>query len=85
MSIPADLALCPFCKAPTEPLAFDEALRQWKSDMAAFERYRRLFPARATADETQSVAAHAAAAARDRKRFGVAVSEERLRPSAGVP
>lgn len=55
----------------------DDEQRQWKADMEAFERYRKLFPTKANADEARSVAAHAAAAKRDREQYDAAIAAHR--------
>lgn len=78
VSLPAGIEMCPFCGQEAEPFdtesEFEERRRQWRAEMQAFERYRRLFPQQANAEEEESVRAHAAAEQRDRARYEASVA-----------
>ncbi len=64
-----ELKVCPFCGRPVEALAEADDRSRWQAEMLAFERYGRLLPTRANADESQSLAAHNAAAERERAKL----------------
>lgn len=79
LTLPAELKVCPFCGEPADAMEVDDEQQQWKADMQAFERYRKLFPTKANADEAQSVAAHAAAGKRDREKYDAAIAAHRAK------